>query len=151
MHQLTEHADCVLPIENQVQAIKNAFLTNKIFFNLFFTHSQSCHKKPSQKFEKVVITTTGRLSEWALINDSIQEQSFTRTFHYNAYVIVQTGLTMVVLTRAGYLWEWSQGEFWPWHCITLVLAFCATGDKGLQIASEKLSLRNLKLYKVCMS
>ena len=63
MHQLTEHADCVLPIENQVQAIKNAFLTNKIFLNLFFTHSQSCCKKPSRKFEKVVITTTGRLSE----------------------------------------------------------------------------------------
>ena len=37
------------------------------------------------------------------------------------------------------------------NCITLVLAFCATGDKGLQIASEKLSLRNLKLYKVCTS
>ena len=65
MRHLTEHADCVLPIENQVQAIKikNAFLTNKNFLNLFFTHSQSCHKKPSQKFKKVVITTTGRLSE----------------------------------------------------------------------------------------
>lgn len=62
MHQLTEHADCVLPIENQVQAIKNAFLTNKMLFtgNLFFTHSQSCRKKP---FEKVVTTTTGLLSE----------------------------------------------------------------------------------------
>ena len=57
MYQLTEHADCVLPIENQVQAIKNALIS------LFFTHSQSCRKKPSWKFEKVVITTTGRLSE----------------------------------------------------------------------------------------
>ena len=63
MHQLTEHADCVLPIENQVQAIKNAFLTNKILFNLFFTHSQSCRTKPPWKFGKVVITTTGHSSE----------------------------------------------------------------------------------------
>ena len=80
-------------------------------------YSRSSRKRPPRELEKEVVTRAGRLQQCNLviISDQIPkscrgnlwERSLTRAFDYRQF---KRSFTMVVVTRAGYLREWSQGE-----------------------------------------